>query len=280
MRLPRPNLAFGGLLVGLLLLAALLASVVAPYNPNQLDGAARLQAPSALHWLGTDEFGRDVFSRVLYGAGLAVKLSLLAVLLAAVPGAALGLVAGYRGGWLDYLLSRVMDAWLALPGLLLAIVLVARLRPSLGTVALALGLSGVPGYFRLVRAGALSAARDLHVEAARAIGAPTGRILLRHVLPTLTSPLVVLTTVRLGSMLLAAGGLSFIGLGAQPPTPVGSAAGGRSRLPRHGVVAHRLPRPGLHPQRPRLQPAGRRPAGRPRPDLKRALLSRQGGIAR
>lgn len=215
----RPHLLVGGGLVGLMVLAALLAPVLAPSPPDLVRPALRLQPPGPAHPFGTDPFGRDLFSRVLYGARIALQMSTLGALLAALPGTGLGLLAGYHRGWLEQVLSRVMDAWLAFPGLLLAIVLVARLGPSLTATVVALGIVGIPSYYRLVRNGTLSACHALYVEAARSIGASDARILLRHILPNLASSIIVLTTLRLGTVLLAAGGLSFIGLGAQPPQP-------------------------------------------------------------
>lgn len=215
----RLNLLVGGMLVSLLIFAALLAPVLTPYAPDQIQGAIRLQTPSLGHPFGTDNFGRDLFSRVIYGSRIALQMSILAVLLAAIPGIWLGLMAGYHGGWGEQILSRVMEAWLAFPGMLLAVVLVARLGPSLQTTVVALGIVGIPSFYRMARSGALSARHALYVEAARALGIGNSRILLRHILPNLASPLIVLCTLRIGSMLLAAGGLSFIGLGAQPPTP-------------------------------------------------------------
>ena len=140
-------------------------------------------------------------------------------MLSAVPGTALGLLAGYRRGWFEQVVARGMDAWLAFPGLLLAIVLVARLGPSLTATVVALGVVGIPWYYRLARTGTLSLRHAAYVEAAQASGATAARVLLRHILPNMTSSLVVLSTLRLGTVLLALGGLSFIGLGAQPPTP-------------------------------------------------------------
>jgi ABC-type dipeptide/oligopeptide/nickel transport system permease subunit len=173
-----------------------------------------------------------MFSRVLYGSRIALQMSLLSVLLAAVPGIWLGMLAGYHRGWGEQVLSRVMDAWLAFPGLLLAIVLVARMGPSLNTTVVALGVVGIPSFYRLARSGTISARHALYVEAARAVGVHHSRILLRHILPNLASPLIVLVTLRIGTMLLAAGGLSFIGLGAQPPLPEWGAllASGRDYL--------------------------------------------------
>ncbi|MBX0331155.1 ABC transporter permease [Oscillochloris sp. ZM17-4] len=228
----RPNLLIGGVLVSLLILTALLAPLLAAYPPDQIKPAIRLQPPSLAHPFGTDNFGRDMFSRVVYGARIALQMSLLSVLLAAVPGIWMGLLAGYHRGWGEQALSRIMDAWLAFPGLLLAIVLVARLGPSLNTTVLALGVVGIPSFYRLTRGGTISARHALYVEAARSIGVHHSRILLRHILPNLASPLIVLVTLRIGTMLLAAGGLSFIGLGAQPPLPEWGAllAAGRDYL--------------------------------------------------
>jgi len=215
----RPHLLVGAGLVGLMVLMALLAPVLAPSPPDLIQPDLRLQSPTLSHPFGTDPLGRDLFSRVLYGARIALQMSALAALLAALPGTELGLLAGYRQGWLEQILSRLMDAWLALPGMLLAIVLVARMGPSLTATAVALGIVGIPSYYRLVRNGTLSARHALYVEAARSIGASEVRILLRHILPNLASPIIVLTTLRLGMVLLAGGSLSFIGLGAQPPQP-------------------------------------------------------------
>ncbi len=207
------------MLVATVVLGALLAPVLAPSAPDLVQPALRLKPPSSAHPFGTDAFGRDQFARVLYGARLALLSSVLPMLLAAVPGTLLGLIAGYRKGRLEQLLSRLIDVWLAFPGLLLAIVLVARLGPSLNTTVLALGVVGVPWYYRLVRGGTLCECEALYVEAARSVGASSARILLRHILPNLAGSVVVLCSLRLGTVLLAAGGLSFIGLGAQPPTP-------------------------------------------------------------
>lgn len=230
----RTNLVVGGTLVGLLLLAAVLAPVIAPFDPDAIAPADRLLPPSLVHPFGTDALGRDLFSRVLYGARTALQLAVPSVLLGALPGIGLGLLAGYYSGLLDQLLSRVMDAWLAFPGLLLAVVMVAVLGPSLPTTILALGIVGIPSYYRLTRNGTLSARHLPYVEAARALGLRDGRVLLRHILPNLASPLVVLVTMRLGTIILAGGALSFIGLGVQPPTPEWGAllAAGRDSMDR------------------------------------------------
>lgn len=219
--LPRwsPSLWVGGGLVMTLVLIALLAPVLAAHPPDRLAGAARLQTPSLAHPFGTDNLGRDMFSRVLYGARIAVRVAVLGVSIAASAGVSLGLLAGYYGDWLDQLISRVMEVWMAFPSLLLALIVVARLGPSLDHAILALGIVAAPGFYRLTRACTLSARQDAYVEASRALGVGDRRIVLRHILPNIAPSLIVLATMRLGTLVLAGGGLSFIGLGAQPPQP-------------------------------------------------------------
>ncbi len=209
----------GGVIVTGLLLVALLAPLLAPYPADLMAPADRLLAPGGEHPFGTDGLGRDLLSRVVFGARLAVQMTVLAVGMSAAAGLALGSLAGYHGGRLDYVLARVIDAWLSLPGVLVAIVVVARLGPSLNNLILALGFMGAPAFFRLVRGMTLSARRALYVEAARVTGASDGRVMWRHILPNIASPLVVQTTLRLGMVLLTGGSLSFVGLGAQPPAP-------------------------------------------------------------
>ncbi len=226
------HLLAGSFLVVLVLLIALLAPLIAPYAPDVIQPKARLLSPSAAHWFGTDAFGRDLFSRVVFGARLALQLSGEAALISALPGILLGLIAGYYRGWVDQILSRFLDAWLALPGLLLALLVIARAGPSLQGAILALGLTGIPGYYRLVRASAISLSQLPDVEATRALGGSGARLIFVHILPNLLTSLVVLTTLRLGTFLLAGSSLSFIGLGAQPPAPEGGAllAEGRNYL--------------------------------------------------
>ncbi len=213
------HLLVGSLLAGLVVITAVFAPLLAPYAPDALLPNARLLPPGAGHPFGTDAFGRDVFSRLVFGARLALKMSFLAAGLSALPGVVLGLLAGYYGRWLDQVLSRVIDAWLALPGMLFAILIIARTGPSLNGAILALGISGIPAYFRLARAGTISLRGSPYIEASWALGASGLRLMLHHILPNLLTSLVVLTTLRLGTILLAGGGLSFIGLGAQPPEP-------------------------------------------------------------
>jgi peptide/nickel transport system permease protein len=214
-----PGFAIGAVIVSLLVAVALLAPVLAPFDPNRIMVGPRLTAPSVSHPFGTDPLGRDMLSRVVYGSRLALAMALAGTAIAAVSGITLGLLAGFRGGRADGVISRAMDVWVAFPGLLLAIVLVARLGPSLQNAVIALGIVGTPAFYRLSRSLSLSARGTAYVEAARAVGARESRIVLRHVLPNVSGALLVMMTLRAGIVILAAGGLSFIGLGAQPPQP-------------------------------------------------------------
>lgn len=213
-----PSLKIGGLVVAAIVLAAVVAPWLAPFAPDRVAAGAALQAPSPAHLMGTDALGRDLLSRVIYGARAALLLAGIGVGVASLLGIAPGLAAGYFGGWSDRALSRAVEVWLAFPGLLLAVILVARLGPSLANAALALGIASAPGFFRLVRAEAMRAKSDAYVEAACALGASHHRIVFRHILPNICPSLIVLATIRAGTMILAGGGLSFVGLGAQPPT--------------------------------------------------------------
>jgi peptide/nickel transport system permease protein len=214
-----PHLVLGLFLLSLMIIISVFAPLIAPFLPDQIQAGPRFSLPDGTHLFGTDAFGRDLFSRVVYGGRIALRISLITASIAAVPGVLLGLIAGYYRGWLDQLLSRFMDAWLSIPGLLLAIVLIARMGPSLSATILALGITGIPAYYRLTRNETLSITKAAYIEAAHAIGARDSAILLKHILPNISGSLIVLTSMRMGFILLAAGGLSFIGLGAQPPEP-------------------------------------------------------------
>jgi len=213
------SLWIGVVLLGIVVAAALTAPLIAPYPPEQLGVAAPLESPSRLHPFGADNLGRDLFSRVVFGARIALTMALSGMAIGVSIGVTLGVLAGYYNRWIDRILSRMMEVWLAFPALLLAILVVARLGASLQSTIIALGIVGAPAYFRLVRSGTLTAKHSLFVEAARATGASDIRILIRHVLPSTASSIIVLASMRSGLLLLAGAGLSFIGLGAQPPQP-------------------------------------------------------------
>ncbi|MGI8747126.1 MAG: ABC transporter permease [Deinococcus sp.] len=214
------RLALAGLLlIVLFTLAAVLAPWIAPADPAKQDFSALLHAPGGGHLLGSDELGRDTFSRVLYGARISLSAGLVSVSLALVVGTLLGLVAGFVGGWLDELIGRTVDALLAFPFLILAIALAAILGPSLQNTMLAIAIVTTPAFARVTR-GQVLAQRELeYVQAAKALGAGQWRTLLRHVLPNIASPLIVQTTLAIAEAVLAESTLSFLGLGVQPPAP-------------------------------------------------------------
>ncbi len=214
-----PPMVLGFALFGGLLLMAAFAPLIAPQDPIAINVRERLLAPSAAHLFGTDDFGRDVFSRVVWGSRLAVRLGTLSVLVALAGGIAFGLVAGYYSGWIDQLISRAFDLIFAFPSLLFAIAIVAILGPSLDNLIVGLGLFGWAGYGRLIRGSVLSARQREYVEAARAIGARASRIMTRHILPNVIAPVIILSATRFGAALLAGSGLSFIGLGVPIPQP-------------------------------------------------------------
>jgi peptide/nickel transport system permease protein len=204
---------------GLLLLLVVLAPVIAPFDPTGMDARHLLQPPSAAHPFGTDDLGRDIFSRVLWGGRDSLRAALMALAVAAVGGTLLGLVSGYWGGWVDGVIMALVDVLLAFPSLLLALSIVATLGPSLSTVLVALGASAIPRVVRFVRGTVLATKNHEYITAARALGATSAGILFNHLLPNIASPLIIYCTLGLGSLILATAGLSFIGLGAQPPSP-------------------------------------------------------------
>ena len=213
-----------GALIGLailclLVLVALLAPVISRYNPTKIDPPAQLQPPSTAHWMGTDEFGRDLYARIVYGARISLPVGFIAVAISAIGGTVLGLIAGYYGKVVDGVVMRVVDIMLAFPSILLALVVVAILGTNLQNVMIAVGISGIPSYSRLIRGSVLSARENVYVDAARVVGVPDRLILSRHILPNVIAPTVVYSTLSIGYAILAAAGLSFLGLGAQPPTP-------------------------------------------------------------
>lgn len=222
----------GGGILALLLLVALTAPLLAPQDPLEQNLYDRLQPPSASHWFGTDDFGRDIFSRVVYGSRISLRIGLLVVSLALTGGTLLGLVAGYRGGGVDMLIMRLMDLMLAFPSILLAIAIVAVTGPGIDNAIIAVSIVLVPQFARLVRSSVLAVREATYVEAARALGASETRLLIYSILPNCMAPLIVQSTLGLGTAILDAAGLSFLGLGAQPPVPEWGAmlSGGRELL--------------------------------------------------
>ncbi|RSK29027.1 ABC transporter permease [Bacillus sp. HMF5848] len=209
----------GFIIIMLLIITALLAPVIASHDPIEQDLFARYQAPSTDHLLGTDELGRDIFSRIIYGTRISIQIGVIAVGISMIVGIFLGAVSGYFGKWIDMVIMRFIDILMAFPSILLAIAMVAVLGPGLTNTMIAVGIVGVPHFARIVRSSVLSVKETEYIEAARAVGAKHGRILFRHVLPNCMAPIIVQTTLSIGTAILDAAGLSFLGLGAQPPAP-------------------------------------------------------------
>jgi peptide/nickel transport system permease protein len=234
-----PGALIGAAICLLFLLLALAAPWIEPHDPYRQNLILALEPPSGSYWLGTDEHGRDILSRILAGAQVSLFMSLATVILSLLVGAGLGLLAGFYGGWVDTVIMRGMDVLLAMPGVLLAITIIAILGVGLENVILAVALASVPVFARLARASTLSVRESDYVSAARVVGVSDWRMLLRHVLPNITAPLIVMSTTRLAAVILTASGLSFLGLGAQPPSPEWGAmlSAGRSHLTSNPHVA-------------------------------------------
>jgi peptide/nickel transport system permease protein len=219
-RLKRRKGAVAGLIVlGLFVLLAVFAALIAPYDPAAQSWTAVRKAPTALHWFGTDEVGRDVFTRVIYGTRASLLAGVISVTIALSVGVPLGLIAGYVGGWIDGLISRMTDAMLSCPFLILAIALAAFLGPSLGNAMIAIGVTTTPIFVRLTRGQVMAVKVEDYVEAARAIGNPRWRIALFHILPNILPALLVQGTLSIAAAIIAEAALSFLGLGQQPPAP-------------------------------------------------------------
>jgi peptide/nickel transport system permease protein len=219
-RLRRRKGAMVALFVVVFVIAvAILAPLVAPYDPTLTSFTQVRKPPSWAHWFGTDEVGRDVLSRVIWGARASLSAGLVSVGIAVGAGVPLGLLAGYAGGWVDTVLSRIVDAMLAIPFLILAITLSAFLGPSLSNAMIAIGVTATPVFIRLTRGQTLGAKVEEYVEAARAVGNPHWRIAVRHVLPNIVPPLLVQASLAIAGAIIAEAALSFLGLGQQPPAP-------------------------------------------------------------
>lgn len=208
----------GGFFIILLIILALIGPAIAPYKERAIAGKS-LSPPSTYFWMGTDVLGRDVMSRILFGAHISLTVGFGAVLIGVVIGVALGLIGGFYGRKVDVAVTMFVDTTLAFPDILLAIAIVSVLGPSLRNAMIAVGIGSFPSYARLVRGQVLSAKQYDYVEAARVLGASDKRLMVRHVLPNVIAPIIVLSTLRVGTAILAAASLSFLGLGAQPPTP-------------------------------------------------------------
>lgn len=233
--LKKNKMALVGLgILAILVLLALFADVIADYDTVVIKQnlANRLKGPSAEHWLGTDEFGRDIFARLVHGARVSLKVGIIAVGISIILGGILGALAGFYGGRIDNIIMRIMDVFLAVPSILLAIAIVSALGPSIINLMVAISISSVPRYARIVRASVLSIRDQEFVEAARAIGANNARIIFRHIIPNSLAPVIVQGTLGVASAILSTAGLSFIGLGIQPPAPEWGSmlSGGRQYL--------------------------------------------------
>jgi peptide/nickel transport system permease protein len=209
----------GGVLVLAVFVSGVLAPVIAPYDPEEIRMAERLGAPSLAHWLGTDQLGRDILSRLMYGARISLTVSFGSVIVAGVVGASLGMLSGYIGGPFDLWLQRLLEILMAFPLLLVALTIVALLGSSMLNVIIAIAVAIVPGYNRVIRGSTLQVVNFPYIEAARSLGARDVRILLRHILPNVTAPLLVLMTASLGNAILVETSLTFLGVGAPPGAP-------------------------------------------------------------
>jgi peptide/nickel transport system permease protein len=227
-----PLAMFGLFIVVLLIFFAITADVIAPYTYYEQDLIASFQPPSKDHIFGTDEFGRDILSRIIHGSRISLQVGLIAVGISVIFGGFFGAVAGYYGGRIDNLIMRGMDILLSIPSILLAIAIAASLGPGLYNMMVAVGISTTPQYARIIRGSVLSLRGQEFVEAAKAVGSSDTRIIMKHILPNCLAPIIVQSTLGVASAILTAAGLSFIGLGIQPPTPEWGAmlSGGREYI--------------------------------------------------
>jgi peptide/nickel transport system permease protein len=213
----RKVVIFGMVVITILVIIAIFAPIIAPYDPNKTDFGSVLTRPSLTHWLGTDSVGRDVLSRIIYGSRVSLLVSIMALLVASVVGMSLGLIAGYYGGFIYMVIMRIMDAMMTIPMILLALTIAAITQGGFVNVIIALGVSLVPTYARIMCGQALSVKQSDYILAARTIGVNNKYIMLRHVLPNCWPPLIVLMTMQLGTTVLAEASLSFLGIGVRPP---------------------------------------------------------------
>ncbi|SFP58451.1 nickel transporter permease [Salibacterium halotolerans] len=229
----------GGILILFFILVAVIGPYFVPYTAAEQNVLNKLQGPSAEHWFGTDQLGRDIFSRIVHGMSITLYIGFFSVFIAAIFGVIIGIVAGYYGGKIDTILMRLMDVLLAFPGILLALAVVTILGASLNNVILAVAVFSVPAFARIVRGSTLAVKELEYIDAVRALGAGDSRIIFRHILPNVFSPIIVQATLRIATAILTAAGLSFLGLGAQPPKPEWGAmlSDGRNYIFEAGHVA-------------------------------------------
>lgn len=213
------NLIIGGTIVAILLITMIISFFYTPYNPNDMITADRFHAPSGKYWFGTDNFGRDIFSRLMQATQTVFQVGISAVGIGLLGGLVVGALAGYCGGWLDEVLMRLMDAMLAIPGILFAIMLVSIFQPSLFNTILALGVPRIPSFARIVRGGFLQVKEFDFVKSSKIKGASHWHIIWHHILPNITTQIIVMTSLSFSTVVLSEAGLSYLGLGVQPPDP-------------------------------------------------------------
>ncbi|MCT8139335.1 ABC transporter permease subunit [Anaerobacillus sp. CMMVII] len=209
----------GAFIVLIFITLAILAPYIAPHDPLDIQMAKKLQTPSAEHWLGTDDKGRDILSRILIGARISLTVGIVSTIIGAFVGVILGIVAGYYGRWIDSLIMRICDVLLAFPGILLALAIVSVLGASTMNVILAVAFFAIPSFARIVRGSTLSVKKLEYIDAIRAMGSSDLRIIFKHILPNIVSPIIVQATLYIASAIITASALSFLGMGTQPPTP-------------------------------------------------------------
>ncbi|MFG1734350.1 Glutathione transport system permease protein GsiD [Paenibacillus sp. GM2FR] len=230
---------FGGYFLLLMILVAIIGPLLTQYDPTKVDYSTKLLKPSADHWFGTDHNGRDIFTRIIHGMRLTLSVGFISVIIGAAFGVVLGIISGYYGGKWDALIMRITDVMLAFPGILLALAVVSVLGKNLFNVIIAVSIFSIPTFARVVRGSTLAVRKLEYIDAMRSLGASDGRIIFGHILPNITSPIIVQATLRIAVAILTASGLSFLGLGAQPPTPEWGAMlnDGRNYIMEHPHVA-------------------------------------------
>jgi peptide/nickel transport system permease protein len=214
----QPLGVFGLVIIVLLIVLALFADLIAPFSPTSID-AASFQSPNGTHWFGTDDKGRDILSRVIHGSQVSLQVGLIATAVGTIGGSLVGLLSGYFGGVVDMVIQRVMDAMMAFPTLILALIMVSVFGNSIEKLMVVVGIAIIPGVGRIMRGIVLSEKQSLYIEAARSVGATNQRIMFRHILPNVAAAIIIIATSLLGGAILVEAGLSFLGLGTPPPTP-------------------------------------------------------------